>query len=70
MGRALLLVVGVAAGLAATASAPERAWACSCAGEPPEALLARSEAAFVGTFLEKRLLGGTVPFSARSTRNR
>jgi hypothetical protein len=59
--RTLLLACLVSAGVAASAAAPERAWACSCAGESPAALLARADGAFVGTFLDSRPLGPRGP---------
>jgi len=64
--RALVLVVVVAAGIAATAAAPEPAWACSCAGEPAQVLLDRADAAFVGTYVGRRPAGrgAAVPTSA------
>ena len=43
------------AALAATAAQPPAAWGCSCAGEPPETWLARSDGAFVGTVLDWRV---------------
>jgi hypothetical protein len=47
-----LLVFAVLAGSAAR---PPAAWACSCAGEPPETWLGRSDAAFVGEVLAWRV---------------
>lgn len=57
MRRALLLAACVAAGLAASASAPEPAGACSCVPPDPEALLAQADGAFTGRLLGRDLRG-------------
>jgi hypothetical protein len=55
MRRGLVLVAIALSGLAATAAAPERAWACTCAPADPAVILAEARAAFVGVYLDRRL---------------
>jgi MYXO-CTERM domain-containing protein len=56
----LAAALGLACAVVAAGAAPECAYACSCAPVEPEEALARADAAFVGTLVERKEPRGAI----------